>query len=225
MATRRTKKQEHPSTATFETPAAEIKEVDISDEIENMFVPFAHYTIADRAIPDVKDGLKPSQRRILWAMQEAGFTSNKPFVKSARCVSECMGNYHPHGDASVYSTMANMVKPYILNVPLVEGKGSFGFIAGDIESASRYTEARMQPISDRFMDDIKYNAVDMQPNFDERLQEPTVLPVMFPLLPINGATGIAVGFATNCAPHNPDEVIDATIALIRNPKMTVDDLL
>lgn len=211
--------------SVFDTPARAIKDVDIVDEIETMFVPFAQYSIADRAIPSVLDGLKPSQRRILWAMQYAGFTSKKPYVKSARIAAETIGNWNPHGDAAAYATMANMVKPYIMNVPLVDGKGSFGFVAGDTESASRYTEARMDPIADMFMEDIKYDAVDMRPNFDERLMEPVNLPVIFPVLPVNGATGIAVGFATNCAPHNPGEIIDATIALITNPKMTVEDLI
>ena len=222
MPRKKTQKQEANN---FDTPARTIHDVDIVDEVETMFVPFAHYSIADRAIPSAHDGLKPSQRRILWAMQYSGYTSKKPFVKSSRIVGDVIGSWHPHGDASVYGTMANMVKPYILNVPLVEGKGSFGFIAGDTESAARYTEARMQPISDMFMDDIKYNAVDMKPNFDERLEEPTELPVIFPVLPINGASGIAVGFATNCAPHNPSEIIDVTIKLATTSNMTVDDLM
>lgn len=210
---------------SFVTPARVIREVDIVDEVETMFIPFAHYSIADRAIPSAYDGLKPSQRRILWAMQYSGYTSKKPYVKSSRIVGDVIGSWHPHGDASVYGTMANMVKPYILNVPLVEGRGSFGFIAGDVESAARYTEARMQPISDMFMDDVKFSAVDMKPNFDERLEEPVNLPVIFPVLPINGASGIAVGFATNCAPHNPNEIIEATIARINNKDLTIDELL
>lgn len=158
-------------------------------------------------------------------MDKAGFNSSKPFIKSARAVAETMGNYHPHGDASIYQTLANMVRPYVAPVPLVAPKGSFGNRAGENASASRYTECRLTPVADAFMDDIKYHAVEMKPNFDERLEEPVVLPVMFPVLPINGAQGIAVGFATSCAPHNPDEIIDATIALIKKPKMTVDDLL
>lgn len=209
----------------FATPARIIKENDIVDEVEQMFVPFCSYVISDRAIPDVRDGLKPSQRRILYAMDKAGFNSNKPFVKSARAVAETMGNYHPHGDASIYQTLANLVRPYVAPVTLVAPKGSFGNRAGENASASRYTECRLEPVADAFMDDIKYNAVEMKPNFDERLVEPVTLPVMFPVLPINGAQGIAVGFATNCAPHNPDEIIDATIALVKNPKMTVDDLM
>ena len=134
MPRKKTQKQE---TNNFDTPARTIHDVDIVDEVETMFVPFAHYSIADRAIPSAHDGLKPSQRRILWAMQYSGYTSKKPFVKSSRIVGDVIGSWHPHGDASVYGTMANMVKPYILNVPLVEGKGSFGFIAGDTESAAR----------------------------------------------------------------------------------------
>lgn len=209
----------------FETPARTIKENDIVDEIEQMFVPFCSYAISDRAIPDVRDGLKPSQRRILYAMDRVGFNSNKPFVKSARAVAETMGNFHPHGDASIYQTLANMVRPYVAPVTLVAPKGSFGSRAGENASASRYTECRLEPVADAFMDDIKYHAVEMKPNFDERLEEPIVLPVMFPVLPINGAEGIAVGFATKCAPHNPDEIIDATVALVKNPKMTVDELM
>lgn len=219
------KKKDNKDDLIFETPARTIKESDIVDEVEQMFVPFCSYAISDRAIPDVRDGLKPSQRRILYAMDKAGFNSHKPFVKSARAVAETMGNYHPHGDASIYQTLANMVRPYVAPVTLVAPKGSFGNRAGENASASRYTECRLEPVADAFMDDIKYNAVEMKPNFDERLVEPVTLPVMFPVLPINGAQGIAVGFATNCAPHNPDEVIDATIALVGNPKMTVDDLM
>lgn len=213
------------NTKNFETPAKTIRDVDIVDEIEDMFIPFAHYTIADRAIPNVLDGLKPSQRRILWAMKKAGFTSKKPFVKSTRVCGEVIASWHPHGDASVYSTMSNMVRPYVMNVPLVDPKGSFGFVAGDTASAARYTEARLMPVSDTFMTDIRYNAVDMQPNFDERLEEPVVLPVTFPVLVVNGASGIAVGFATNIAPHNPSEIIQATIHRIKHPKMTIDELL
>lgn len=219
------KKKQTDDALIFETPARTIKENDIVAEVEQMFVPFCSYVISDRAIPDAQDGLKPSQRRILYAMDKAGFNSSKPFIKSARAVAETMGNYHPHGDASIYQTLANMVRPYVAPVPLVSPKGSFGNRAGENASASRYTECRLTPVADAFMDDIKYHAVEMKPNFDERLEEPVVLPVMFPVLPINGAQGIAVGFATSCAPHNPDEIIDATIALIKKPKMTVDDLL
>lgn len=219
------RKKQNNDDLIFETPARIIKENDIVSEIEQMFVPFCSYVISDRAIPDVRDGLKPSQRRILYAMDRVGFNSNKPFVKSARAVAETMGNFHPHGDASIYQTLANMVRPYVAPVTLVAPKGSFGSRAGENASASRYTECRLEPVADAFMEDIKYHAVEMKPNFDERLEEPVVLPVMFPVLPINGAQGIAVGFATNCAPHNPDEIIDATIALVKNPKMKVDDLL
>ncbi|BBC80701.1 DNA gyrase subunit A [Acetobacter orientalis] len=181
--------------------------------------------IVSRALPDVRDGLKPVHRRILYAMHESGFTHDKAYRKSARAVGEVMGKYHPHGDSSIYDAMVRMAQSWSMRVKLIDGQGNFGSVDGDSPAAMRYTEARLAKASTFLLEDIDRDTVDFQPNYDESEHEPTVLPAAFPNLLINGATGIAVGMATNIPPHNPVEVIDATLALIEKPDMELDDLL
>ncbi|GAB31301.1 DNA gyrase subunit A [Acetobacter pasteurianus subsp. pasteurianus LMG 1262 = NBRC 106471] len=181
--------------------------------------------IVSRALPDVRDGLKPVHRRILYAMHESGFTYDKPYRKSARAVGEVMGKYHPHGDSSIYDAMVRMAQSWSMRVKLIDGQGNFGSVDGDSPAAMRYTEARLAKASTFLLNDIDRDTVDFQPNYDESEEEPTVLPATFPNLLINGATGIAVGMATNIPTHNPSEVIDATLALIANPDLSLDDLM
>ncbi|MBE6589494.1 MAG: DNA gyrase subunit A [Ruminococcaceae bacterium] len=194
-------------------------------EVKKSFIEYSMSVIMARALPDVRDGMKPGARRILYAMYEDGLVHSKPFRKSATTVGNVLGRYHPHGDAAVYGTMVRMAQDFSMRYPLVEGHGNFGSVDGDGAAAYRYTEARLDRIADEMMRDLDKNVVPMMPNFDNRLQEPTVLPSRFPNLLVNGSMGIAVGMATNIPPHNLGEVIDATIFRMDNPECSVDDLM
>ncbi len=200
-------------------------DVGMEKEVKKSFIEYSMSVIISRALPDVRDGMKPGQRRILYAMYEDGLVHSKPFRKSATTVGNVLGRYHPHGDAAVYGTMVRLAQPFSLRYPLIEGHGNFGSVDGDPAAAYRYTEARMDRIADEMMRDLDKNVVPMMPNFDNRLQEPVVLPSRFPNLLVNGSMGIAVGMATNIPPHNLGEVIDATVHRIDNPDCTVDDLM
>lgn len=197
----------------------------LEDEMKRSYLSYAMSVIVGRALPDVRDGLKPVQRRILYAMRELGLSPGKPYRKSARLVGECLGKYHPHGDVAVYDALVRMAQNFSLRHPLIEGQGNFGSVDGDPAAAMRYTEVRLAPISEELLKDLDKDTVDFVPNFDNSLQEPVVLPAGFPNLLLNGASGIAVGMATNIPPHNLGELIDACIALIENPDMTTSDLL
>ncbi len=197
----------------------------IEDEVRKSFLDYAMSVIVARALPDVRDGLKPVQRRILWTMQEMGLFPNRPFRKSAAVVGDVLGKYHPHGDAAVYDALVRMAQDFSLRYPLVQGQGNFGSIDGDAAAAYRYTETRLAPLAMELLRDLDKDTVDFQPNFDERLKEPIVLPAAFPNLLANGATGIAVGMATSIPPHNLTELIDGLVALIDNPDITVSELM
>ncbi|NOQ48473.1 MAG: DNA gyrase subunit A, partial [Methanococcoides sp.] len=186
----------------------------IQDEMKNSYIDYAMSVIVGRALPDARDGLKPVHRRILYAMKEAGMTYDKAYKKSARVVGDVLGKYHPHGDTAVYDSLVRMVQEFSLRYPLIDGQGNFGSIDGDSAAAMRYTESRMDRISNEMLADIDKETVLYRPNYDGSLKEPTVLPARLPNLLINGSTGIAVGMATNMAPHNLGEVIDATLMLI-----------
>lgn len=196
----------------------------IEDEMRHSYIDYAMSVIVGRALPDVRDGLKPVHRRILFAMNELGFAHNKPYKKSARIVGEVLGKYHPHGDTAVYDTLVRMVQDFSLRYPLIDGQGNFGSIDGDNAAAMRYTEARLDAISSDLLSDIEKETVNFVPNFDESLEEPTILPSKLPNLLINGSSGIAVGMATNIPPHNLNEVVNGIVALIDNPAITVSDL-
>ncbi|ROL58985.1 DNA gyrase subunit A [Bacteroidetes/Chlorobi group bacterium MS-B_bin-24] len=202
-----------------------IIETIFEDEIKNAYLDYSMSVIVSRALPDVRDGLKPVHRRILYAMNELGLTPNKPYRKSARIVGEVLGKYHPHGDAAVYEAMVRMAQPWAMRYPLVDGQGNFGSIDGDAPAAMRYTEARLSWIAMETLRDIDKNTVDFRPNFDDSLKEPVVLPTVFPTLLVNGSSGIAVGMATNIPPHNLGEIVDGLLALINNPNLTVDELM
>jgi len=196
----------------------------IEEEMKSAYIDYSMSVIVSRALPDVRDGLKPVQRRVLFGMSELGVGYNKPFKKSARIVGEVLGKYHPHGDSSVYDTMVRMAQDWSLRYPLIEPQGNFGSIDGDGPAAMRYTEARLRRISDEMLADIGKETVDFALNFDDSLEEPTVLPAKFPNLLVNGASGIAVGMATNMMPHNLGEVVDGTIATIENPEISIEEL-
>ncbi|MCX7752040.1 MAG: DNA gyrase subunit A [Blastocatellia bacterium] len=200
-------------------------QVNLDEEMKRSYLDYAMSVIIGRALPDARDGFKPVHRRVLWAMYEMGNTHDKPFKKSARVVGDVIGKYHPHGDAAVYETIVRLVQPFSMRYPLVEGQGNFGSIDGDEPAAMRYTEVRLAKIAEEVLADIDKNTVDFQPNYDESLKEPTLLPVRFPQLLVNGSSGIAVGMATNIPPHNLSEVIEATIYLLQNPEATVEDLM
>ena len=189
------------------------------------YLDYAMSVIVARALPDVRDGLKPVHRRILFAMQDAGYTADKPYRKSARVVGDVMGKYHPHGDASIYDALVRMAQPFSMRLPLIDGQGNFGSVDGDPPAAMRYTEARLAPAAGALLAGIDEDTVDFQPNYDESVDEPRVLPAAFPNLLINGAGGIAVGMATNIPPHNPTEILDATLALIADPALTLEELM
>ncbi|MFT6718167.1 MAG: DNA gyrase subunit A, partial [Sphingobacteriales bacterium] len=199
--------------------------VDIEDEMKSAYIDYSMSVIVSRALPDVRDGLKPVHRRVLYGMLELGVLSNRAHKKSARIVGEVLGKYHPHGDSSVYDTMVRMAQPWSLRYPLVDGQGNFGSVDGDSPAAMRYTEARLQKIAELMLGDLDKETVDTRLNFDDSLEEPTVLPARIPNLLVNGASGIAVGMATNMAPHNLTEVINATVALIDNPDIDIDGLM
>ncbi|MDY3739144.1 MAG: DNA gyrase subunit A [Selenomonadaceae bacterium] len=199
--------------------------VNLEQEMKNSYIDYAMSVIVSRAIPDVRDGLKPVHRRILYAMQEAGMTPGKPYKKSARIVGEVLGKYHPHGDSSVYDAIVRMAQDFSMRYMLADGHGNFGSVDGDPAAAMRYTEVRMSRISELMLQDIDKDTVDFVPNYDESLKEPAVLPSKFPELLVNGTSGIAVGMATNIPPHNLGEVIDGTLMLIDNPETTVEELM
>lgn len=196
----------------------------IEEEMRDSYIDYSMSVIVSRALPDVRDGLKPVHRRILYGMYELGLHPNRPYRKSARIVGDVLGKYHPHGDKAVYDAMVRMVQDFSLRYPLIDGQGNFGSVDGDEAAAMRYTEARLTDIAEELLADIEKNTVDFVPNFDESLQEPSVLPSLFPNLLVNGASGIAVGMATNIPPHNLNEVIDALLALIQNPNLRVEEL-
>ena len=199
--------------------------VNIEDQMKQAYMDYAMSVIIGRALPDVRDGLKPVHRRILYSMYEMGYRHNKAYKKSARIVGDIMGKYHPHGDAAIYDTLVRMAQEFSLRYTLVDGQGNFGSIDGDPPAAMRYTESRLARISDEVLADLEKNTIDFVPNYDESLQEPSVLATRLPLLLLNGSSGIAVGMATNIPPHNLTEIINGTIALIQNPKMIVEELM
>ena len=203
----------------------DIAPVEISEEMRRSYLDYAMSVIVSRALPDVRDGLKPVHRRIVYSMFENGYDYNRPFKKSARIVGDVLGKYHPHGDISVYEAMVRMAQPFSMRVPLIDGQGNFGSMDGDSAAAMRYTEARLAKVAHSLIDDIDKDTVDFMPNYDESLQEPMVLPAKYPNLLVNGANGIAVGMATNIPPHNLGEVIDGCCAYIDNPDITVDELI
>ena len=204
---------------------AKIVKVNIEEEMKSAYIDYSMSVIVSRALPDVRDGLKPVHRRVLFGMSELGVLSNRSYKKSARIVGEVLGKYHPHGDSSVYDAMVRMAQEWSLRYPLVDGQGNFGSIDGDSPAAMRYTEAKLKRIAEETLSDIEKETVDFQPNFDDTLQEPTVLPTRIPTLLVNGASGIAVGMATNMPPHNLTEAVDAIIAYINDPEITVEGLM
>ena len=191
-----------------------IIKVDIEEEMRSAYIDYSMSVIVSRALPDVRDGFKPVHRRVLYGMNELGNTSDKPYKKSARIVGEVLGKYHPHGDSSVYFAMVRMAQAWSLRYPLVDGQGNYGSVDGDPPAAMRYTEARLSKLAEEMLEDIDKDTVDFQNNFDDTLREPVVLPTRIPNLLVNGASGIAVGMATNMPPHNMTEAINATIAYI-----------
>ncbi|HEY8558757.1 MAG TPA: DNA gyrase subunit A [Pyrinomonadaceae bacterium] len=203
----------------------EKQQINIEDEMRRSYLDYAMSVIIGRALPDVRDGLKPVHRRCLWAMHELGNTYNKPYKKSARVVGDTIGKYHPHGDTAAYDTIVRMAQDFSLRYPLVDGQGNFGSIDGDNAAAMRYTEVRMAKLTNDLLADIEKETVDFQPNYDESLSEPSVLPTRFPNLLVNGSEGIAVGMATKIPPHNLSEILDATIALLKKPEITTDELI
>ena len=213
------------SNNNMELIPSDITPVSMSDMMHDSMIPFAEYVIMDRALPRVEDGLKPVQRRILYTMLELGLTPDKPHRKSARIVGDCLGKYHPHGDSSVYDAMVRMAQDYVMRAPLVNGHGNFGSMDGDSAAAMRYTEARLSPIAMELLVHIEKDTVPFSFNFDDTLKEPNLLPARYPNLLVNGASGIAVGLATNIPPHNLNEVIDGVIARIDNPKLSLDELM
>jgi DNA gyrase subunit A len=206
-------------------PGSDIRPVSITDEMKSSYLAYAMSVIVSRALPDVRDGLKPVHRRILFSAQENNFLPDRPYVKSARIVGEVMGKYHPHGDAAIYDALVRMAQPFSMSLPLIDGQGNFGSVDGDRAAAMRYTESRLARPALALIEDIDSDTVDFQPNYDGKEREPVVLPARFPNLLVNGAGGIAVGMATNIPPHNLGEIIDACIALIDRPDMTLPELM
>src|SRR5271166_4632339 len=193
--------------------------------MKSSYLAYAMSVIVSRALPDVRDGLKPVHRRILFSAQENNFLPDRSYVKSARIVGEVMGKYHPHGDAAIYDALVRMAQPFSMSLPLIDGQGNFGSVDGDRAAAMRYTESRLARPSLALIEDINSDTVDFHPNYDGKEQEPAVLPARFPNLLVNGAGGIAVGMATNIPPHNLGEIIDACIALIDDPALSIDQLI
>lgn len=202
-----------------------IIKINIEEEMKSSYIDYSMSVIVARALPDVRDGFKPVHRRILYGMMELGNTSDKPYKKSARIVGEVLGKYHPHGDSSVYGALVRMAQEWAMRYPLVDGQGNFGSVDGDSPAAMRYTEARLKKIGEEMMQDLYKETVDFQNNFDDTLQEPTVMPTRIPNLLVNGASGIAVGMATNMPTHNLAEVIDGCIAYIDNNDIDVEGLM
>jgi len=205
--------------------AKEILPINLEDEMRQSFLDYAMSVIVSRALPDVRDGLKPVHRRILYAMHEQNYDWNRAYKKSARVVGEVMGEYHPHGDSAIYDSMVRMAQPFSLRYMLIDGQGNFGSVDGDPPAAMRYTEVRMAKITQELLADIDQETVDFVPNYDGSEREPAVLPSRIPNLLVNGGTGIAVGMATNIPPHNISEVVNATIAMIDDPDITVEQLM
>src|SRR5437762_9878111 len=196
----------------------------IDDEIRESFINYSMSVIVSRALPDVRDGLKPVHRRVLYAMNELGLVPGRPYKKSATVVGDVLGKYHPHGDQSVYDALVRMVQDFSLRYPLIDGQGNFGSVEGDPAAAYRYTESRLTPVAVEMLADIDKNTVDFVPNFDDRLQEPSVLPSKIPNLLVNGSSGIAVGMATNIPPHNLREIVKGVQLLVDNPEATIGEL-
>ena len=207
------------------TDLERIRPIDLEHEMKKSFISYAMAVIITRALPDVRDGLKPVHRRILYAMHELGVTPDKPYRKCARIVGDVLGKYHPHGDSSVYGALVRLGQDFATRYPLVDGQGNFGSVDGDGAAAMRYTEARMSKINLEMLADIDKETVDFSPNFDETLMQPNVLPSRFPNLLVNGSSGIAVGMATNIPPHNLGEVIDGVVKMIENPDVTTQELM
>jgi DNA gyrase subunit A len=197
----------------------------IEDEMRDSYLDYSMSVIVSRALPDIRDGLKPVHRRILYGMNELGLGAGRPFKKSARIVGDVMGKYHPHGDTAIYDALVRMAQTFTMRYPLVDGQGNFGSIDGDGAAAMRYTEARLQKIAEDVLADIEKETVRFVPNYDDTLKEPAVLPSRLPNLLVNGSSGIAVGMATNIPPHNLREVADALVALADHPELTVDELM
>ncbi len=202
-----------------------ITEVDISKEMQEAYLQYSMSVIVGRALPDVRDGLKPVHRRVLFAMHELSNTHDKPYKKSARVVGDVIGKYHPHGDMAVYDTIVRMAQDFSLRYPLVDGQGNFGSVDGDPPAAQRYTEVRMTRLAEEILEDIDKETVAWGPNYDDSLQIPTVMPAKFPNMLVNGTSGIAVGMATNIPPHNLGEVIDGCLEIIKNPDCRIEDLI
>ncbi len=202
-----------------------IEQVSIEDEMKRSYLDYAMSVIVSRALPDARDGLKPVHRRILYSMHEAGYTHNKPYRKSARVVGDVIGKYHPHGDQSVYDALVRMAQEFSMRVPLVDGQGNFGSVDGDPPAAMRYTEVRMTKAAEALLEDLDFETVEFQPNYDSQDQEPIVLPARIPNLLVNGSSGIAVGMATNIPPHNLGEVVDGCLAYIADPEIGIEQLV
>lgn len=219
--------QDHPAEKGDESFdfAAEVRDVNVEDEMEQSYIDYSMSVIAGRALPDVRDGLKPVHRRILYAMNEMGVSASTSHRKSSSVIGETMGDYHPHGDSAIYDALVRMAQPFSMRYPLIDGQGNFGSIDGDPAAAMRYTESRMAPIAEEMLDDIEMDTVDFTSNYDDRLKEPDVLPSAIPNLLVNGSSGIAVGMSTEIPPHNLGEVVDATTHLIDNPDADVSDLM
>ena len=199
--------------------------INIEDEMKRSYMDYAMSVIIGRALPDIRDGLKPVHRRVLFAMREMGNEYNKPYKKSARIVGDVMGKYHPHGDTAIYDTIVRMAQDFSLRYPLVDGQGNFGSVDGDSPAAMRYTEIRMTRMAHEFLDDLDKETVDFVPNYDGSMDEPSILPTRIPNLLVNGSSGIAVGMATNIPPHNLKEIVDGLLALIETPEITIEKLI
>src|SRR5512138_3442528 len=208
-----------------ETTSSNITPISIETEMRNSFMDYAMSVIVARALPDARDGLKPVHRRILYAQRGLSNTYNRPYLKCARVVGDVIGKYHPHGDSAVYDALVRMAQDFSMRLPLIDGQGNFGSIDGDPAAAMRYTEIRLEKVAGKLLEDLDKDTVDFQDNYDNSEREPVVLPARFPNLLVNGAGGIAVGMATNIPPHNLGEVIDACIAYLDNPALTIDDLI
>ena len=206
------------------SPKDKISSISLVDEMKKSYLEYAMSVIVSRALPDCRDGLKPVHRRILYAMNESGYNFNKAYKKSARIVGDVMGKYHPHGDGAIYDSMVRMAQDFSMRLELIDGQGNFGSMDGDPPAAMRYTEARLSKVSERIVSDLEKETVSFQPNYDDSTKEPTVLPAQYPNLLVNGASGIAVGMATNIAPHNLGEVIEAALACIENPNIDLFEL-
>lgn len=225
MATRKTNNKLNEAEADFSQVAKEVFQVALEEEMEKSFLAYSYLTIEERSIPDARDGMKPVQRRIMYTMHEGGNTPDKQHVKSAKIVGSCMGTYHPHGDSAIYDAMVRLAQDFTLMTPLVDGRGNFGDRPGAGAASSRYTEARLSKEALFLTTELRERPVDFVPNYDQTTDQPAVLPVQYPFMTINGASGIAVGFATNMAPHNPSEVIDATRWLLTHPNADLDKLM